>query len=244
MGKLVSEVIEIGSFGLIKDPLGIEAGEDAAREAAGVQAEASTAGIEEIRRQFDLTREDLRPRIEAEQTRFETEQTRFDAGSEALQEQQALIGLRGDKEQLTALRNLRESPGQLFLRLRQQRALVRNASAIGGLGGGNVRTALQEQATGFAQQDLQNQFGRLGSIVNPAGNTAGNTAAQLGQFGAQSTANIANLGIAGAEARASGILGAQQAETQATNQVLQFGGQVAGSLLKPPGTQFVLPQAA
>lgn len=243
MGKLVSSVIEIGSFGLIQDPLGIEAGEEAAERAAGVQESAALAGIEETRRQFDLTREDLRPRIEAEQTRFETEQARFDVGSEALQEQQALIGLRGDREQLTALRNLRESPGQLFLRLRQQRALVRNASAIGGLGGGNVRTALQEQATGFAQQDLQNQFGRLASIVRPAGNTAGNTAAQLGQFGAQSAANIANLGIAGSEARASGILGKQQAGTQATNQLLQVAGIAAGAASRP-APQFILPQAA
>lgn len=49
------------------------------------------------------------------------------------------------------------TPGQDFIRQRQERALARNAGRFGGTGGGNVLTALQEQAAGFAQQDVQFQ---------------------------------------------------------------------------------------
>ena len=114
------------------------------------------------------------------------------------------------EQQRQAFAAFAESPGQQFLREQQERAVVRNASAIGGLGGGNVRTALQEQAFGRAQTDYANQFNRLGSISG-AGQAA---TTQTGQFGAGSAANIANLQQAGGEARASGILGQQQAQSQ------------------------------
>jgi hypothetical protein len=76
-----------------------------------------------------------------------------EAGRGALTEQQALLGLSGQGAQQEAYARFTESPGQAFLRERQERALLRNAAAIGGLGGGNVRTALQEQAFGRAQYD-------------------------------------------------------------------------------------------
>ena len=43
-------------------------------------------------------------------------------------------------------------------------SLAGNASAIGGLGGGNIRTALVEQGAGFAIQDLENQRRELASL--------------------------------------------------------------------------------
>jgi len=213
MSSYVNKVVKVGTFGLVDDITGVEGAQDAARDAASIQAQGAQAGIAEQRRQFDLTQEMLRPRVEA--------------GDLALQQQQNLIGLGGQEAQQAAFAQLQESPGQKFLRDRQQKSLLRNASAIGGLGGGNVRTALQEQAAGFAQQDLQNQFGRLGQIAGQ-GQTAGTN---IGQFGAQTAGNIANLGVAGSEARASGILGAAQAESQFTNQLLQLGGQVAGAAM-------------
>ena len=213
MSGVVNSIVEVGTFGLVDDITGVEGAQDAARDAAGIQAQGAQAGIEEQRRQFDVTQEMLRPRVEA--------------GDLALQQQQNLIGLGGQEAQQAAFAQLQESPGQKFLRDRQQKALLRNASAIGGLGGGNVRTALQEQAAGFAQQDLQNQFGRLGQIAGQ-GQTAGTN---IGQFGAQTAGNIAGLTQAGSEARASGILGAAQAESQFTNQLLQLGGQAAGAAM-------------
>ena len=211
MAKLVSDAIEFVSFGLIDDPLGIDAAEEAATQAGQVQAEAAATGQAEVARQFDVTQANLQPFQEA--------------GVSALEQQQALLGLSGQEAQQQAFTGLELSPGQQFLRDRQQRALVRNASAIGGLGGGNVRTALQEQAVGFAQQDIQNQFGRLGQLAGQ-GQTA---TTNIGQFGQAAASQGANLGIAGSEARASGILGKASIVPQITGQLLQTAGQFAGA---------------
>ena len=86
------------------------------------------------------------------------------AGANALGQQQALLGMGGQAAQDQAFEAFGNSPGQQFLRDRQQKALMRNSAAMGGLGGGNVRTALQEQAAGNAAQDYNNQFNRLGQL--------------------------------------------------------------------------------
>ncbi len=131
-------------------------------------------------------------------------------GQAAIQQQAALTGLGTPEEQQQAFAAFTDSPGQQFLREQQERALVRQASAIGGLGGGNIRTALQQQAFGRAQTDIQNQFNRLASISG----TARAAATDIGQFGAGTAANIGQLQQAGGAARASGILGQSQALQQ------------------------------
>ena len=216
MGSLVNTVVEIGTLGLVKDVTGQEAAAAAGVAAADVQAQASLAGIEEQRRQFDISQQQAAPFREA--------------GVGALGQQQALLGLSGQEAQQAAFAGLEESPGQRFIRDRQERALLRSASATGGLGGGNVLTALQQQATGFAQQDIQNQFGRLGQLSGQ-GQVATTNIAQLG---GQTAGNIANLlGQQGA-ARASGILAPAQASAAATGQILALGGQIAGAALGAP----------
>ena len=211
MSGVVNSVVKVGSLGLIDDVTGVEAAQDAANKAAKIQAKGAEAGIAEQRRQFDITQGNLQPFQEA--------------GVGALGQQQALLGLSGQDAQNEAFAAFNESPGQKFIRDRAQRNLTRNASAIGGLGGGNVRSALVEQGAGFAQQDFTNQFGRLGQMAGQ-GQSATNS---LGQFGAQSAGNIANLGIAGSQARASGILGGAQAESQFTNSLLNLGGMLGGA---------------
>jgi len=213
MSKIASSVIEVGSLGLIDDPFGIEAGEDAASDAAGAQVAGTQAGIAETRRQFDLSREDLAPFREA--------------GAGAIGAQQDLLGLSGAEAQEAAFAGLQESSGQKFIRERQQKALVRRAGAIGGLGGANVRTALQEQAAGFAQQDIQNQFGRLGQLAGQG--QAATT--ETGRLGSAAASNISGLHQFGGAARASGILGQASIAPQVTGQLFQLGGQFAGAAL-------------
>lgn len=128
-------------------------------------------------------------------------------------------------QQEEAFSRLAESPGQQFLRQRQEKALLRNAAATGGLGGGNVLTALQQQAAGFAQQDIQNQFSRLGQLAGQGQQATTNVA----QLGGTTASNIANLtGQAGA-ARASGILGPAQARFAQNQQILGLGATIAGA---------------
>jgi len=167
-----------------------------ANKASKAQGKASDSSITEQRRQFDVTQGNLQPFQEA--------------GVEALGQQQALIGLSGVDAQQQAFDALEQSPGQQFLRDRAQKNLVRNASAIGGLGGGNVRSALVQQGVGFAQQDLQNQFGRLGQLAGQ-GQSAATT---IGQFGQQTSSNIGNTLVNQGNSRATGILNQNQAIQQ------------------------------
>lgn len=233
MSKVVDKVVNVGSFGLIDDFSGAGAAADAASAAAGVQSGAAVSAaevaaqsqqlaIDEQRRQFDITQGNLAPRIAA--------------GNQAMQQQMALLGMGGQEAQKQAFAAFGDSPGQRFLRERQEKALLRNASAIGGLGGGNVRTALQEQAVGLAAQDYNNQFNRLGAISSGGQAATSN----LNQFGANMANNVSNsLGAMGqsrasgiqnaAAANASGILGGQQARAQADGQMFNLIGQGAGA---------------
>jgi len=137
------------------------------------------------------------------------------AGLRALSQQEALTGLQGEAAQQQAYSAFAQTPGQQFLRDQQERALLRNASAIGGLGGGNIRTALQQQAFGRAQTDIANQFNRLASISG-----TGQTATQnVGQLGAMAAGNVGQLQMQAGAARASGILGQQQAMQQGISDV-------------------------
>jgi len=212
MGKVVDDAVSLVTLGQVKDVTGQKAAGKAGQRAAEAQAQASETGIAEQRRQFDISQEQAAPFREA--------------GVAALGQQQALLGLSGQEAQQQAFQGLTESPGQQFIRQRQEKALLRNAAATGGLGGGNVLSALNQQQAGFAQQDIQNQFARLGQLSGQGQATT----SQIAQLGGQTASNIAGLqGQAGA-ARASGILAPAQARAAATGQVSQLGGQVIGGL--------------
>lgn len=118
--------------------------------------------------------------------------------------------LSASEQQRNALEALSQSPGQIFLRERAQKNLLRNAAAIGGLGGGNVRSALVQQGVGFAQQDLENQFARLGQLAGQGQAATTN----VNQLGSVASGNIAGLLQGGAQARSTGILGKNQAFQQ------------------------------
>ncbi len=186
----------------------------ASKGAAASQAASSRKAQDESRRQFDISQAQAEPFRQA--------------GLGALEQQQALLGLSGQAEQDQAFQQFNDSPGQQFIRDRQQRSLLRNQAAIGGLGGGNVRTALQQQAAGFAQQDLQNQLARLGSIAGQGQAATSNIAG----LGANNAANIGNLMQASGQAQASGILGAGAAQSRLFQQV---GGALAGKFASQPG---------
>lgn len=93
-----------------------------------------------------------------------------------------------EEQQAAALAKLGNSPAQLFLRGRAEKALLRNSAATGNLKSGNVLSALQQQGIGFAQQDLQNEFNRLGSLTGAGQNAA----TQIGQFGQNLATNTGN----------------------------------------------------
>lgn len=184
--------------------------EGAAEDAARAQSESSEAAIAEQRRQFDLTRGDLAPWMQA--------------GTSALGVQQNLLGLGGVEAQQQAYDDFVQSPGQAFLQARGQENLLAGASAIGGLGGGNVREALVQQGVGFAQQDFGDYYNRIAGLSG----TGQTTANQLGAFGANTANQIGSNLRYGGEARASGILGAQEARAGFYEQIPGFVSQIPG----------------
>ena len=213
MAGIVNTIVEVGTLGMVDDVMGTEAATDAANKAAQIQGDAALAGIDEQRRQFDVTQESLQPQIEA--------------GNLALSQQRALTGLDGNEAQQTAFDQFNQSPGQQFMQERAQKALIRNSAAIGGLGGGNIRSALVQQGVGFAQQDYNNQFNRLAGIAGQGQQATTN----VGQFG-QATANNIQQGLTNqAEARASGVLGAAQVNAQANQQLFNLAATAAGAAL-------------
>jgi hypothetical protein len=157
-------------------------------------------------------------------------------GQEAQQREAALSGALGGAAQQQAFQDFQESPGQKFLRERQEQALLRNASATGGLRGGSTLSALQEQASGIAAQQQQQQLENMRNIAQ-RGQQAATQQGQFSQTGGISGANLIGQ-IAGQQA---GLLGQQaglQANTgsQMANLAAQ-GGQFAGNTLNNLGSQ-------
>lgn len=188
----------------------------AAQGAAAAQQAGMTAAQAEQRRQFDITQRQAEPFRQA--------------GLGALEQQQALLGLGGPEAQQAAMQAFQESPGQAFLRQRGEQAILRGASATGGLGGARVQEALQQQGIGFAQQDLQNQLAQLAGLSG-RGQMATQNVAQLG---AQAAGNIGQLAVGAGQAQAGGILGAAAPGTRLMGQV---GGALLSRGMAPPAQQ-------
>ena len=131
-------------------------------------------------------------------------------------------------------------PGYGFRFEQGQKALERSAAARGGLISGNTGGALQQYGQNMASQEYQNAFNRyqaerqarLGPLQSLAG--VGQTSVNaLGQAGANYASGMGEALGAGAQARASGYMGAANAfgggigqymnyqQNQATNSLLQ-----------------------
>lgn len=129
----------------------------------------------------------------------------IDPGQQAQQRQAALSGAFGPEAQAAAFQAFQASPGQAFLVEEAERATTRNAAAIGGLGGGNVRRELQRQAIGLAQRDFQNQFNNLGQVTGQGLQAAGQVGALRGQQAGLESGLIGQLGTAQAGLQGQGV---------------------------------------
>jgi hypothetical protein len=183
-----------------------------AAEAAGqTQAAASEAGIAEQRRQFDVLTELLRPYVEA--------------GTPALQGQQALIGLRGAPEQQAAISSLEQSPFFQSAVRQGEEALLQRASATGGLRGGNIQAALAQFRPQMLESQIAQQYERLGGLTS----LGQRSAAGQGAAGMESAGSIGNLLAQRGAAIAGGQLAKGGVARQAFGDVLKIGGTIYGA---------------
>lgn len=187
VGDLVGDV-----FGGIT---GASQAADASSAAAATQAAATEKGIAETRRQFDKLVELMAPFVTG--------------GTQALGGQQALLGLQGAPAQASAIAGLEKSP--LFRSLLDQGedAILANASATGGLRGGNVQGSLAQFRPQLLSQLIEQQYGRLGGLTQLGQASAAGQASA----GLQTGSNVANLlqnqgaAIAGGQIAQGGVVG-------------------------------------
>ena len=154
----------------------------AAEAAAATQAAAAQAGIDEQKRQFDQLVKLMSPYVTA--------------GTGAMAEQQALIGLKGQEAQAAAVAQQEQSP--IFQALTQQgeNAILQNAAATGGLRGGNVQAALSQFRPQVLNSLIEQQYNRLGGFTR-TGQAAAAGQAEQGMASADSISNLlANQGAA------------------------------------------------
>lgn len=188
---------------------GAPAAAKAAEQAASTQAAAAGQGIEEQRRQFDKLVELMTPYISA--------------GTGALTQQQALIGLGGPEAQQQAIAGFEQSP--LFQSITQQgeNAILQRASATGGLRGGNVNLALSQFRPQALNALIEQQYGRLGGIAQIGQASAAGQGAQ----GMASASNIGNLLANQAAATAGGQIAGGNVGRQMFSDVLGIGRTIA-----------------
>lgn len=181
----------------------------AARTAAGAQTQASEASIAEQRRQFDAVQALLKPYV--------------DAGGGALTGQQNLIGLNGAGPQQAAITALEKSPAMTAATTLGENAILANASATGGLRGGNVQGSLAQFRPQILAQLINDQYSRLGGLSTMGANAATMT----GNAGLQTGSNISNLITQAGAANAGAALAAGKADAQMWGNIAGAVGQFA-----------------
>jgi hypothetical protein len=172
---------------------------DAANTAATAQTEASQLGIEEQQRQFDAIQKLLQPYVTA--------------GNGALTGQQDLLGTNGAAAQSSAIAGIQSSPQFTALQQQGNDAILANASATGGLRGGNVQGALAQFSPALLSQLIDQQYSRLGGLTS----LGQNAAAGVGNAGLQTGNNVTQLLGQQGSATAGAALAAGKANSQFVN---------------------------
>jgi hypothetical protein len=183
----------------------------AAEDAANAQSQASQAGIDEQRRQFDQIQQLLSPYVAA--------------GNGALAGQQNLLGLNGADAQRAAINGIQASPQFAALQQQGNNAILANASATGGLRGGNVQGALAQFSPALLSQLIQQQYQNLGGLTG----IGQSSAAGVGNAGLQTGNNVTQLLGQQGQAQAGASLATGKADSQFINSLTGAFGTFMGS---------------
>jgi hypothetical protein len=157
-----------------------------AKKASKAQQQSDALAIAEQRRQFDLTRSDYAPYLSL--------------GKSALNPIGDLLGLNGAGNSQAAIDALKASPAYQSLYRNGEEAILQNASATGGLRGGNTQRSLADFGSDTLSAVIADQLARLGGVAGMGQNATGSVA----NLGANSANSISNLFKAQGDAAASG----------------------------------------
>lgn len=189
----------------------------AATQATAAQTAASDAGIAETRRQFDLVQKNLAPFMET--------------GTQSNSALAALLGLSGRDAQSEAIAGIEASPQFGSLVRNGEEAILANASATGGLRGGNTQGALAQFRPDMLSALIEQQVGRLQS-----GQAVGaNAAAGIGNAAQSSGQQITQLLQQTGAARAGNALARGTANANVVSGIGGVIGDLMGGIKQPEG---------
>lgn len=174
MSDIWGDIATIGG-GLVSSWLASEAQSDAASSASNAQITSANAGIAEQRRQFDAIQQLLSPWV--------------GTGMGALASQADLLGLRGDANQQKAISAIENGSEYQEYVKQGEEAILQNASATGGLRGGNTQGALAEFRPQLLNSLINQRFNQLGTLSTGGQNSAALTASAASTTGT----NVSNL---------------------------------------------------
>ena len=182
----------------------------AASKAGKAQVQAADRAAEEQRAAREEMRTLLNPYVSA--------------GTPALQAQMAALGLSGPEAQQAFVTQQEQSPFFQSLAQQGEEAILQNASATGGLRGGNVQGALAQFRPALLNQFLEQQYTRLGDLTK----VGQASAAGVGASGITSATNIGQAYTQAGQARAGSIMGQAGAFNQALGTITGFGTSATG----------------
>ena len=181
----------------------------AASKAGKAQVQAADAAAAEQRAAREEMRTLLNPYVSA--------------GTPALQAQMAALGLSGPEAQQQFVTQQEQSPFFQALAQQGEEAILQNASATGGLRGGNVQGALAQFRPALLNQFLEQQYGRLGGLTK----IGQASAAGVGAAGQEAATQIGQAYTQAGQAQAGAALGQANAFNQALGTVA---GQIPGMI--------------
>jgi hypothetical protein len=195
--------------GVVGDITGSSAAASAGKRAGKIQAKAAQAGIEETRRQFDALINLMSPYVQA--------------GAPALEQQMAMAGLRGPEAERAAIDALAASPQLEALARQGEEAILQQASATGGLRGGNVQAALAQFRPAMLQRLIEQRYEQLGGLTEIGRVSSG----FQGEAGLNTGTNVSNLLLGKGSAMAGSRLAAGQRDMMQFNDIMRIGGAIA-----------------
>lgn len=202
--------VALGGAALVGGIFSANAQSDAASQAAGAQSASAQAGIAEQDKQFEAVQKLLAP--------YTT------AGTSSLTAQQDLNGLNGQDAQAKAIAALQASPQYTSQLTAGNNNILANASATGGLRGGNVQGALAQFAPSLLSSTINDQYSRLGSMTSLGESAAAGTGNAALSTGNQVSSLLQQQGAA----QAGGYLAQGKAQAGYANAITGALGQYVG----------------
>lgn len=190
--------------------LGASAQRKSANRASSAQVQAAQLGVDEQQRQFDAMREMLQPYI--------------DGGADSLAAQLSLAGANGSDAEQQAIDAILNGPTYQAMVDQGEDGILANASATGGLRGGDVQGALGQFRPQMMTQMINDRFSKLGGLAG----LGQASAAGVGAAGINTGQNIAGAYTQMGQAQAGNHLAQGQANADMFGAFSQFGGTIQG----------------